>query len=112
VPSKPIPTSITLEKTNMLTVSRDYQRGGEHFAIPTQGEVEGRLLVSEVVAVTCLRELLKKEHAPVLARVRRHVMRDVKRRCQSMKLCAEDQKAVEDYALQVLNGANEEARSS
>jgi len=39
-------------------------------------------------------------------------MRDVKRRCQSMKLCAEDQKAVEDYALQVLNGANEEARSS
>ncbi|WP_165428744.1 hypothetical protein [Rhizobium ruizarguesonis] len=33
----------------MLVTDRDCQTGGARFAVPTLGEIEGKLLVSEVV---------------------------------------------------------------
>ncbi|WP_025662062.1 hypothetical protein [Rhizobium sp. IBUN] len=95
----------------MLSTDRDYKPGGEHFAVPSQGEVEGKLMVSELVAVACLQELLKKEHAPVVERVRRHILRDLKHRCHALKLCSDDEKATADYALQMLESAVKEAGS-
>ncbi|MDQ0563550.1 hypothetical protein QO004_005365 [Rhizobium mesoamericanum] len=95
----------------MLSTDRDFKAGGERFAIPTQGEVEGKLMVSELVAVACLQELLKKEHAPVIERVRRRILRDLKHRCCSLKLCPHDEKATADYALQILKSAVREAGS-
>ncbi|OCJ16430.1 hypothetical protein A6U87_22715 [Rhizobium sp. AC44/96] len=95
----------------MLCTDRDFKPAGEHFAVPTQGEVEGRLLVSELVAVACLQELLKKEHAPVIERVRRRILRDLKNRCRALKLCADDEKSTADYALQLLESAVAEASS-
>jgi hypothetical protein len=95
----------------MLSTDRDYKRGGEHLAIPSQSEVEGRLLVFEVVAVACLQELFKEERAPVISRVRRNILRNLKKRCGSLKLCADDEKATADYALGVLDAAVAEANS-
>ncbi|OWV99865.1 hypothetical protein [Rhizobium sp. R693] len=95
----------------MLSTERDFKPGGEHFAVPSQGEVEGKLLVSELVAVACLKELLRKEHAPVVERVRSRILRDLKHRCRSLKLCADDEKATADYALQILASAVTEAGS-
>ncbi|CAN7336521.1 hypothetical protein [Rhizobium sp. LjRoot258] len=95
----------------MLSTDRDCRPGGEHFAVPSQGEVEGKLLVCEVVAVACLQELLKKEHAPVVGRVRRRILHDLKHRCRSLKLCADDEKATAEYALQILESAVTEAGS-
>lgn len=95
----------------MLSTERDFKRGGERFAIPTQGEVEGKLLVFEVVAVACLQELLKHEHATMVSKVRRQVLHNLKERCRSLKLGAEDEKATVDYALSVLKAAVEEAGS-
>jgi hypothetical protein len=89
----------------MLSTDRDFKPAGEHFAIPTQGEVEGKLLVSELVAVACLQELLRKEHAPVVERVRRRILRDLQGRCRSLKLCPADEKATADYAMQILDSA-------
>ncbi|CCM75347.1 hypothetical protein [Rhizobium mesoamericanum] len=93
----------------MLSADRDFKPGGEHFAIPTQGEVEGKLMVSELVAVACLQELLKKEHAPVVERVRRRILRDLKHRCRELKLCTDDEKATASYASQILDSAVKEA---
>lgn len=95
----------------MLCTDRDFKPAGEHFPVPTQGEVEGRLLISELVAVACLQELLKKEHAPVIERVRRRILRDLKHRCRALKLCADDEKSTADYALQLLESAVAEASS-
>ncbi|MBB3545183.1 MULTISPECIES: hypothetical protein [unclassified Rhizobium] len=95
----------------MLSTDRDSKPGGEHFAVPTQGEVEGKLMVSELVAVACLQELLRKERAPVIERVRRRILRDLKHRCRTLQLTADDEKTTGDYALQILAAAVDEARS-
>jgi hypothetical protein len=95
----------------MLSTERDFKRGGERLAIPTQGEVEGKLLIFEVVAVACLEELLRHEHAPAVSKVRRRILHNLKERCRSLKLCPEDEKATVDYALGVLEAAVEEAGS-
>ncbi|WP_431323029.1 hypothetical protein [Rhizobium sp. YTU87027] len=89
----------------MLSSDRDSKPGGERFAIPTQGEVEGKLLVSEIVAVACLQELIKRQDAAAIARVRRRILRDLKDGCQGLKLCATDKRSVVEYAEQILECA-------
>jgi len=95
----------------MLSTERDFKRGDEHMAIPTQGEIEGKLLVFEVVAVACLEELLKHGHKHTIFKVRGRVLRDLKERCRPLKLRAEDEKTTIDYALGVLDAAVAEACS-
>lgn len=95
----------------MLSTERDFKRGGERMAIPTQGEIEGKLLVFEVVAVASLQELLKHERAPTVSKVRRRVLHDLKEKIRSLKLCAEDERATVDYALGVLKAALAKADS-
>lgn len=55
----------------MLIMDRDCKRGGERFAIPTQGEVQGKLTVLEVVAITCLREVLASKNAFAVAALKK-----------------------------------------
>ena len=86
----------------MLWSDRDSKPGNERFAIPTQGEVEGKLLVSEIVAVACLREFMKREDAAAIGRVRRRILRELKDGCHVLKLCATDEKSVVEYAEQIL----------
>lgn len=93
----------------MLSTERDSKRGGERFPIPSQGEVEGRLLMFEVVAVTCLQELLATADPHLVARLRRRLIRNLRRRCAPLKLCADDQKAAREFALQLLKAALDEA---
>lgn len=93
----------------MLSTDRDLKRGGERFPIPSQGEVEGRLLMFEVIAVTCLQELLAKTESRLVSRLRRRLIHNLKARCAPLKLCADDEKAAEEFALQLLSAALEEA---
>lgn len=93
----------------MLTTERDTKRGGERFAIPSQGEIEGKITVLESVAVTCLHELLEGRNALEIARLRRHIVRDLKRRCAPLKLCPDDEVAACQYAMQLFDAAAEEA---
>ena len=95
----------------MLSTERDFGRGGERFSIPSQGEVEGRLLMFEVVAVTCLQELLAKTDSRMVSRLRRRLIRNLKERCAPLKLCAADEKVVKEFALQLLKAACEEAEN-
>jgi len=95
----------------MLSADRESKLGGERFAIPTQGEVEGKLLVCELVAVVCLNELLKTQHASVVQKIRRRILEDLKDHCQSLKLCAEDEKATAEYAAQILKATVNKAHA-
>lgn len=87
----------------MLTTDRGCQRGGERFAIPTLGEIEGRLIASEVVASCCLSQFLADPKA--LTAIRRRIRRTLHVHCKKTKLCAEDTDAAVDYALQLLDAA-------
>ncbi|MGO4440372.1 hypothetical protein [Rhizobium sp. RAF56] len=93
----------------MLSTDRDCKRGGERFAIPTLGEVEGKLIVMEVVALACLRERLKQRKARSISHIRQNIKRDLACRCRTEGLCFEDQTAAADYGLQLLDSAIEAA---
>ncbi|AYG63875.1 hypothetical protein CCGE525_33590 (plasmid) [Rhizobium jaguaris] len=91
----------------MLITDRECQRGGERFAMPTLGEIEGKLIVSEVVAASCLRQLLVGAEAEPLASIRRRIKQALQNRCRKAKLCGEDTEAAVEYAFQLLDAAVE-----
>ena len=95
----------------MLSTERDFRRGGERFSVPSQGEIEGRLLMFEVVAVTCLQELLAKTDSRMVSRLRRRLIRNLEEKCAPLKLCAADERAAKEFALQLLKAACEEAEN-
>jgi hypothetical protein len=93
----------------MLIMDRDCKRGGERFAIPSQGEVQGKLIVLEVVAITCLREVLASKNAFALAALKKKVLRAMKEQCAPFGLSSEDEKAVLEYACEFFEEARKEA---
>jgi hypothetical protein len=93
----------------MLYMDRDCKRGGERFAIPTQGEVQGKLIVLEVVAITCLREVVASKSAFATARLKKEVLRVLKERCAPFGLSREDEMAAMEYACEFFEAAKKEA---
>ncbi|MGO7939654.1 hypothetical protein ACC731_38255, partial [Rhizobium ruizarguesonis] len=59
--------------------------GGARFAVPTLGEIEGKLLVSEVVATSCLRQLFAHADGAVMPAIKRRIRRSLETRCQAEK---------------------------
>ncbi|MDR9808502.1 hypothetical protein [Rhizobium hidalgonense] len=93
----------------MLIMDRDCKRGGERFAIPTQGEVQGKLIVLEVVAITCLREVLASKDALAVAALKKKVLRAMKEQCAPFGLSSEDETSVLEYACEFFEEACKEA---
>lgn len=94
----------------MLIMDRDCKRGGERFAIPTQGEVQGKLVVLEVVAVTCLKRVLASRSSAEIAKLKAEIFRSIKEECAPFGLSPEDEIAVDEYACEFFDTAKEEAR--
>ena len=93
----------------MLTTNRDCRRGGQRFAIPTLGEVEGKLIASEVVATSCLHELLAHSGSKGMLSIRNKIRQALDARCTSASLCHEDTDVAVAYALELLDSAAEVA---
>ncbi|PKA45511.1 hypothetical protein N2599_26050 (plasmid) [Rhizobium sullae] len=93
----------------MLIMDRDCKRGGEHFAIPTQGEVQGKLILLEIVAITCLREVLAWKNAFAVAALKKKVLRAMKEQCASFVQSSEEETAVLEYACEFFEAAKQEA---
>lgn len=93
----------------MLTVERDNKRGGECFAVPTIGEIEGRLLVYETITVACLQEILKHPETHDLSAFRETIAGKISSGCKNLKLCRDDMSATREYALQVFDEATKRA---
>ncbi|MGO6814064.1 hypothetical protein [Rhizobium leguminosarum] len=93
----------------MLIMDRDCKRGGERFAIPTQGEVQGKLTVLEIVAITCLREVLASKNAFAVAALKKKVLRAMKEQCAPFGLSSEDETSVLEYACEFFEEASKEA---
>lgn len=93
----------------MLTTDRDCRRGGQRFAIPTLGEVEGRLIASEIVATSCLHELLAYSSSNRMLSIKNRIRQALDARCTNASLCREDTDAAIAYTLQLLDAAAEGA---
>jgi hypothetical protein len=91
----------------MLITDRDYQAGGERCAVPTLGEVEGKLLVSEVIATSCLHQLFAHSESAVVPAIKRRIRRLIESRCCAERLCDDDTKAAIEYGFQLLDSAAE-----
>lgn len=87
----------------MLTTDRDCRRGGERFAIPTLGEVEGKLIASEIVATSCLYELSVYSSSNRMLSIKNRIRQILQKRCKEAGLCREDADAAVAYAMQLLN---------
>ena len=96
----------------MLIMDRDCKRGGERFAIPTQGEIQGKLVVLEVVAITCLKSLLSSKSAAEIARLKEGIFLSMKEQCAPFGLSPEDEIAVDEYAREFFDAAKEAAAKS
>lgn len=95
----------------MLIMNRDCKRGGERFAIPTQGEVQGKLIVLEVVAITCLRDVLASKNAFAVAALKKKVLRAMKEQCAPFGLSSDDETAALEYACEFFEAAKQEAET-
>jgi hypothetical protein len=91
----------------MLITDRDCRRGGQRFALPTLGEIEGKLIASEIVAISCLHELLAHSSSNVIFSVKNRIRQALQARCTNASLCREDTDAAIAYALQLLDAAAE-----
>lgn len=89
----------------MLTTDRDCRRGGQRFAIPTLGEVEGRLIASEIVATSCVREVLAYSGGKGMLSIKNRIRQALDARCTNASLCREDTDAAVAYALELLDTA-------
>ncbi len=93
----------------MLMTDRDCRRGGQRFAIPTLGEVEGKLIASEIVASICLHELLAYSGSKGMLSIKNRIRQALDARCTNASLCPEDTDAAVVYALELLDAAAEVA---
>ncbi len=91
----------------MLTTDRDCRRGGQRFAIPTLGEVEGKLIASQIVATNCLHELLAYSSSNRMLSIRNRIRQALYARCTKASLCREDTDAAIAYALELFDTAAE-----
>lgn len=93
----------------MLMTDRNCTRGGQRFAIPTLGEVEGKLIASEIVATSCLHELWAHSGSKGMLSIKNRITQALDARCASASLCHEDSDAAVVYALELLDAAAEVA---
>jgi hypothetical protein len=87
----------------MPTTDRECRRGGQRFAIPTLGEVEGKLIASEIVASSCLLELSAYSSSKEMLSIRNRIRQALDARCTNASLCHEDTAAAAAYAFELLD---------
>ncbi|PZM10027.1 hypothetical protein [Rhizobium tubonense] len=93
----------------MLRAKRDALGGAACKAIPSLGEIEGRVMILELVALTSLSRLLHdhERHGRLeLIKAMRHA---IDRKCHDARLCGQDTRSAEEYAEELLASAQEQA---
>jgi hypothetical protein len=93
----------------MLTTNRDCQRDGAKNAIPTIGEIEGRMAVLEVVAQSALTHALDEGDEVVDASLLADIRKAMRDKCSELKLDKEDSISAICFAEELIEAAIEAA---
>ncbi len=91
----------------MLTTNRDCRCDGAKNAIPTMGEIEGRMAVLEVVAQSALRHALYEGDEIVDAHLLEDIRRAMHDKCSELKLDKEDSISALSFAEELIEAAIE-----
>lgn len=92
----------------MLRARRDRLGGEACKAIPSIGEVEGRIIVLEFLALAALTRLLQERDDAGQAEIVKAIRRTVERKCHDAKLCDSDACCAVDYADELVLSAQEQ----
>ncbi|SCW87669.1 hypothetical protein SAMN02927900_05992 [Rhizobium mongolense subsp. loessense] len=93
----------------MLRAKRDRLGGEPGKAIPSLGEIEGRMMILELVAVTALTRLLRLHDPQERSALMEALRHAVDRKCRDAKLSGADISSAEKYAEELLKSAQEQA---
>jgi hypothetical protein len=93
----------------MLRARRDSRGGAASKAIPSLGEVEGRMMILELIALTALTRLIRLHNAEEKSDLMKAMRHAIDRKCHDAKLCGTDTKSAEQYAEELLACAEEQA---
>ncbi|MGV1838366.1 hypothetical protein ACQZ6C_26665 [Rhizobium rhizogenes] len=93
----------------MLRAKRDSLGGAASKAIPSLGEVEGRMMVLELIALTALTRLMRLHDVGARADLMKAMRHTINRKCHDARLCGTDTQSAETYAEELLACAQEQA---
>ena len=91
----------------MLTTNRDCKREAAMRAIPTMGEIEGRMAVLEIVAQSALVHALDEGDAKVDAALLNDIRRAMHDKCCELKLGKDDSESALSFAEELIEAAVE-----
>lgn len=93
----------------MLRAKRDKLGGAASKAIPSLGEVEGRMMILELIALTALTRLIRLHEAGERDDLMEAMRHAIDRKCHDARLCGTDTDSAEKYAEELLACAQEQA---
>jgi hypothetical protein len=93
----------------MLRAKRDSLGGAACKAIPSLGEIEGRVMILELIALTALTRLIRLHNAEEKSDLIKAMRHAIDRKCHDAKLCGTDRESAEKYAEELLVCAEEQA---
>ncbi|MBB6303729.1 hypothetical protein [Rhizobium leucaenae] len=93
----------------MLRAKRDILGGAPSKAIPSLGEIEGRIMILELLAQTALTRLIRLHSSEEKSELIRAIRHAIDRKCHDAKLCGSDRESAEQYAEELLACAQEQA---
>lgn len=91
----------------MYNAKRDGYRSGANLAIPSLGEIEGRITVLEVVAMTSLGMLVKAGDKHAAQQALSAIRQAMRAKCEEIKLSAEDADSAIAYAQELFEATFE-----
>ncbi|MBB3607364.1 hypothetical protein [Rhizobium sp. BK602] len=91
----------------MLTTHRDCKRHVKKNAIPSMGEIEGRVAVLEIVAQSALTHVFDDGQVDLDATLLADIRKAMHRKCRELKLDGEDTASALSYAEELIEAAVE-----
>ena len=89
----------------MLTTHRDCKQHAKRNAIPSLGEIEGRVAVLEIVAQSALTHVFEEGEVDIDAALLAQIRRAMHRKCKDLKLDGEDTASALLYAEELIEAA-------
>jgi hypothetical protein len=93
------------EANEMLTTHRDCKHHVKRNAIPSLGEIEGRVAVLEIVAQSALTHVFDEGEVDIDAVLMVQIRRAMHRKCTELKLDGEDIASALSYAEELIEAA-------
>ncbi|MFK0163474.1 hypothetical protein [Rhizobium sp. NPDC090279] len=93
------------EVTEMLTTHRDCKQHVKRNAIPSLGEIEGRVAVLEIVAQSALTHVFDEGEVDIDAALLAQIRRAMHHKCKDLKLDGEDTASALLYAEELIEAA-------